>query len=84
MYIMYHSKRGGGGGGSTSCFHLSNVCCFFTQIRIRLDPYHLAGSGSTSGNVDPDPGSKKNRDKLAYISNKIIIYFFLKEITYFV
>ena len=23
------------------------------------DPYHLAGSGSTSGNVDPDPGSKK-------------------------
>ena len=25
---------------------------------------HLAGSGSTSGNVDPDPDSKKNRDKL--------------------
>ena len=21
--------------------------------------YHLAGSGSTSGNEDPDPGSKK-------------------------
>ena len=31
----------------------------------RLDPYHLAGSGSTSGNVDLDPGSKDNRDKLA-------------------
>ena len=29
------------------------------RIRIRLDPYHLAGSGSTSGNVDLDPGSKK-------------------------
>ena len=27
--------------------------------RIRLDPYHSAGSGSTSGNVDPDPGSTK-------------------------
>ena len=27
--------------------------------------------GSTSGNVDPDPGSKKNRDKLAYKSNQI-------------
>jgi len=24
-----------------------------------------SGSGSTPGNVDPDPGSKKNRDKLA-------------------
>ena len=23
------------------------------------DPYHLAGSGSTSGNVDPDPNSKE-------------------------
>ena len=23
-----------------------------------------SGSGSTSGNVDPDPGSKKNLDKL--------------------
>ena len=30
-------------------------------IRIRLDPYHWAGpgSGSTSGNFDLDPGSKK-------------------------
>ena len=32
------------------------------QLR-ELDPYHLAGSGSgsrsTSGSVDPDPGSKK-------------------------
>ena len=23
------------------------------------DPYHLAGSGSASGNVDLDPGTKK-------------------------
>ena len=23
------------------------------------DPYHLAGSGSVSGNVDLDPGTKK-------------------------
>ena len=36
------------------------------RIRIRLDPCHLAGSGSTSGNVDLDPGSKINRDKLTY------------------
>ena len=38
------------------------------------DPYHLAGSGSrsASGNVDLDPGTKKNRDKLAYKSTKII------------
>ena len=27
------------------------------RIRIRLDPYHLGGS--TSGNFDPDPSSKK-------------------------
>ena len=34
---------------------------------------------------DLDPGTKKNRDKLAYKSTKIIkIYFFFKEITYFV
>ena len=36
------------------------------------DPYHWAGSGSTSGNVDLDPDTKKNRDKLAYKSTKII------------
>ena len=30
---------------------------FWIRIWIRSDPYHLAGSGSTSGNVDPDPGS---------------------------
>ena len=42
------------------------------RIRIRSDPYHWAGSGSTSGNVDLDPGTKKNRDKLAYKSTKII------------
>ena len=34
------------------------------RIRIRLDPYHLAGSGSNSGNLNPDPGSKKKHDKL--------------------
>ena len=28
-------------------------------FRIRLDPYHMAGSGSTVGNVDLDPGSKE-------------------------
>ena len=28
------------------------------------DPLHLTGSGSTSGNVDPDPVSKKKCDKL--------------------
>ena len=42
------------------------------RIRIRLGQYHLTGSGSTSGNVDPGPGSKKNRDKLAFKSTKII------------
>ena len=36
------------------------------------DPYHWAGSGSTKGNVDLDPGTKKNHDKLAYKSTKII------------
>ena len=35
-------------------------------------PYHWAGSGSTKGNVDLDPCTKKNRDKLAYKSTKII------------
>ena len=44
------------------------------------DPYHWAGSGSTSGNVDLDPGTKNNRDKLAFKSSKIIkIYFFLQN-----
>ena len=29
------------------------------------DPLHLAGSGSTSGNVDQDPGSKEiNRTRI--------------------
>ena len=27
------------------------------RILIRLDPYHFAGSGFTSGNVDLDPDS---------------------------
>ena len=42
------------------------------RLRIRLDSYHLAGTGSTSENVDSDPCSKKNRDKLTYKSTKII------------
>ena len=36
------------------------------------DPDHWPGSGSVSGNVDLDPGTKKNSDKLAYISTNII------------
>ena len=43
------------------------------RIRIRSDPYHWPGSAS--GNVDLDPGTKKNRDKLAYKST-IKIYIF--------
>ena len=46
--------------------------CMNAVFRIRSDPYHLPGSGSASGNVDLDPGTKKNRDKLAYKSTKII------------
>ena len=42
------------------------------RIRIRLDPYHLTESGSTSGNVDPDPVSKKNRYKLTYKSSPVV------------
>ena len=48
-----------------------------TEYNIKLlisvsdpDPYHWPGSAS--GNVDLDPGTKKNRDKLAYKSTKII------------
>ena len=42
-------------------FALNNL--FIEAVfRIRLDPYHLAGSRSTSGNADPDPSSKKNCD----------------------
>ena len=53
--------------------------------RMLTDPYHLAGSGSASGSVGLDPGTKKNRDKLAYKPTKIIkIKFFKKEITNFV
>ena len=39
-------------------------------LRIRMDPFHWAGS--TSGNVYPDPDSKKNCDKFKYESTKII------------
>ena len=34
---------------------LINIAIAFHSVP---DPYHLAGSGSTSENVDPDPGSK--------------------------
>ena len=47
----------------------------YTSVCIKIsvsDPYHLAGSGSVTGNVVLDPGTKKNRDKLAYKSIKII------------
>ena len=47
------------GVGKIGMFILSPGAVFRIRIRIRLDPYHLAGSGSTSGNVDLDPGSKK-------------------------
>ena len=39
------------------------------RIRIRSDPYHLAGSGSISGNVDPDPGNT-NKKKILINSHK--------------
>ena len=42
---------------------LVKIGIFFSVLksvfRIRSDPYHLAGSGSASGNVDLDPGTKK-------------------------
>ena len=48
------------------------------------DPLRFDESGSTSGNEDLDPGSKKNRDIIASKSTKIIriIIFFFKEITF--
>ena len=51
------------------------------MFRIRSDPYHWAGSGSgsTSGNVDMDPGTKKNLDKLAYKSTSYKNTIFLKR-----
>jgi len=57
------------------------VFTFYINISAS-DPYHWpgseSGSGSASGNVDLDPGTKKNcGDKLAYKSTKIIkIYIF--------
>ena len=68
-------------------FFLSILSLLLSVFRIRSDPYHWPGPGpgSVSGNVDLDPGTKKNRNKLAYKSTKIIkIDFFKKEITYFV
>ena len=46
-----------------SSFHHQTLKLFSTMLllavfRIRSDPYHLAGSGSTTGNEDPDPGTK--------------------------
>ena len=47
---------------------LHELACSIFMIDLKLsfefsvfdpDPYHLAGSGSTSGNVEMDPGSKK-------------------------
>ena len=53
------------------------------RIRIRLDPYHWAGSGSTSRNVVTDLGSQnKNRDILTYKSTKIKLNFILKKILF--
>ena len=40
------------------------------------DPYHFAGSGSTSGNVHPDQGSKKNSNKN---QPKLKEYYFFKR-----
>ena len=37
---------------------------FFRLNNSDPDTLHFAGSGSTSGNVELDPGCKKNRDKL--------------------
>ena len=36
-----------------------------TLFRIWTYPYHLAGSGSNSGDEDPDPASKINIVKLS-------------------
>ena len=60
LYLYYGSKQ-----ILSNLFFLLHLSTEF-WIRIWLDPYHLArsGSGSTSGNVDPDPGSKKNCDIL--------------------
>ena len=46
-------------------------------FRIRFDPYHWAGSGTTSGNVDPDPGSKTSHIQINQNFKNII--FFLKK-----
>ena len=40
-------------------FSQVNLLLSVFWIRIRSDPYHWAGSGSTSGNVDLNPGTKK-------------------------
>ena len=37
--------------------NLNAIQVIYPVFRIRLDPYHWAGSGSTSGNVDLDPGT---------------------------
>ena len=69
----------------------------YLVFRIHPDPLHLAGSGSTSGNVDPDPGSKKNLvgDIVAYsftekkvhiilVQGQNIFFFFLSYICIYV
>ena len=39
---------------------------------VTYSTYQCFGAGSASGNVDLDPGTKKNRDQLAYKSTQII------------
>ena len=63
---------------------------FLSSTRIRSDPYHLAGSAS--GNVNPDPGSKKkiminshkNQPKLLYnfLKKKSLILIYVNNKTY--
>ena len=52
-----------------------------------MDPYHLAGSGSTSGNVDTDPGSQKKSCQTNTKINqnyKNIIFFLRNHLFYLV
>ena len=43
-----------------------------SRIRIRMDPYHLAGSGSILNETDPDPGRAKNWRKPHEKKKKIL------------
>ena len=84
IYIIftYGSPREKRMSGAQPPLWQQNACKIYTHkgsVFSDLDPYHLAGSGSTSGNVDLDPGTKKNRDKFAYKSTKIIKINFKKK-----